>query len=382
MKYIGFYTLPEMKNRNLDVAASAQTKMEYIVQVLGQIKESVQVISPAWTLNTKGTYKQQEFFFEKNGSVVSLPTFGAKCKLLKKMKIIFMQWMLLLYLLKNLEKKEEIIVYHSLYLVFPVWFVAKLKRLKVILEVEEIYADVLENQIIKKFELAYFENACAYIFPTSLLSEVVNKSRKPEVIVHGTYHVEKERTMQFADGRIHVVYAGTLDPRKGGALASVTAASALPNNYHLHILGFGTLEMEKQVLQVIEKNSSEEHAKVTYEGLITGEEYIEFLQACDIGLSTQNPDAQFNNTSFPSKILSYMANGLRVVSIRIPAVEYSAVGDLVTYYEYQSAEEIARAVCKVNIDREYDSRTRIRKLNEIFVNELEEMLEELKYADS
>ena len=136
------------------------------------------------------------------------------------------------------------------------------------------------------------------------------------------------------------------------------------------------------MLQVIEENSFEEHAKVTYEGLLTGEEYIEFLQACDIGLSTQNPDAQFNNTSFPSKILSYMANGLRVVSIRIPAIEQSAVGDLVAYYDYQSAEEIAKAICKVNIDEKYDSRTRIRNLNEVFKNELREMLEELNYADS
>ena len=72
--------------------------------------------------------------------------------------------------------------------------------------------------------------------------------------------------------------------------------------------------------------------------MLSGEDYIRFIQSCDIGLSTQNPDAAFNATSFPSKILSYMANGLRVVSIRIPAIERSAVGNEVMFYNEQTPE--------------------------------------------
>lgn len=376
MKYIGFFNLAEMSGRNLDVAVSAQTKMEYIVQTLCQIEDKVQVISPAWTLNESGYYKQEESMYNEKTSVISLPCFGSKNRLLKKCKIIFAQWMLLVYMLKNIKREEKILVYHSLYLMFPVWIISKVKHLKLVLEVEEIYADVLENSLIKKIEMAYFKHANAYIFPTELLSEVVNIERKEEVIVHGTYKVEQERDFHFDDKKIHVVYAGTLDPRKGGALAAA-AARALPSNYHIHILGFGTWEMQQHILEQIKECSSVEHATASFDGLLTGEEYISFIQACDIGLSTQNPDAQFNNTSFPSKVLSYMANGLRVVSIRIPAIEKSAVGDLITYYDIQEPKEIAYAIQRISMKDMYNSRKRIQELDDNFKKNFRVLLEKI-----
>lgn len=41
------------------------------------------------------------------------------------------------------------------------------------------------------------------------------------------------------DNKVHVVYSGTLDPNKGGAMAAVGVAASLPSTYRVHILGFG-----------------------------------------------------------------------------------------------------------------------------------------------
>ena len=120
--------------------------------------------------------------------------------------------------------------------------------------------------------------------------------------------------------------------------------------------------------------ASRSKAKVTYDGLLSGEDYVRFIQSCDIGLSTQNPDAAFNATSFPSKILSYMANGLRVVSIRIPAIEQSAVGDALFYYARQTPEEIAKAILSVDMNATYDSRTRIQELDREFCAQIGDLL--------
>lgn len=139
------------------------------------------------------------------------------------------------------------------------------------------------------------------------------------------------------------MYAGTFDPRKGGP-TTTTTTRWLPENYHVHILGFGSENDTKELCALIEETNEASAATVTYDGLLSGEDYIRFLQKCQIGLSTQNPDAAFNDTSFPSKILSYMANGLRVVTVRIPAIEGSAVGDDVIYYEEQTPEKIAQAI--------------------------------------
>ena len=99
------------------------------------------------------------------------------------------------------------------------------------------------------------------------------------------------------------------------------------------------------------------------------------MQKCHVGLSTQNPDAEYNDTSFPSKILSYMANGLRVVSIRIRTVETSSIADKVYFYDRQSPKDIADTIMNINFNDLYDSRQIIRTLDEKFDKEIGSLLE-------
>ena len=143
----------------------------------------------------------------------------------------------------------------------------------------------------------------------------------------------------------------------------------------MHILGFGNEEETKSMKDLISEVSKKSVATVTYDGLLSSEEYIRFIQSCDIGLSTQNPDAAFNATSFPSKILSYMSNGLRVVSIRIPAIEGSAIGKYMYYYDKQTPEEIAKAIMTVNLNDDYNGRQVISKLDAEFSYDIAKLME-------
>ena len=174
----------------------------------------------------------------------------------------------------------------------------------------------------------------------------------------------------FTDGKIHCVYAGTLDPRKGGAAAAAASALFLNGNYHIHILGFGNEKEKKEMYDIIDDISKKTEARITYDGLLSGDEFTSFIQSCDIGFSTQNPDAAFNSTSFPSKILTYMVNGLRVVSIRIPAIEKSAVGKFMYYYDEQTPENIANAVKSIDLADGYDSRKELERLSCEFTDKL------------
>lgn len=139
--------------------------------------------------------------------------------------------------------------------------------------------------------------------------------------------------------------------------------------------------MEKCIVfmqELVDKLAKTCECGVTYEGCLSGEEYIRFIQSCDIGFSTQNPDAAFNATSFPSKILSYMANGLRVVSIRIPAITTSAIGDYMYYYDEQTLEQIAEAVMEIDLSDGYDGRKIIEQLDKKFKRDMEELLSNVK----
>src|SRR5690606_35053088 len=106
---------------------------------------------------------------------------------------------------------------------------------------------------------------------------------------------------------------------------SVLAMNYLPNKYRLHILGFGNnsdIEELKKLINYVNKEKGYECCR--YYGSLDGEKYSEFLLDCDIGLNPQK-EGEYMDFAFPSKILSYLAHGLEVVSTRIKSVEQSKV---------------------------------------------------------
>lgn len=279
----------------------------------------------------------------------------------------------------QVKEKDVLLVYHSLTYINVLRRLRKRKRFTLLLQVCEIYADVSQDKKKRKKELQWINEADAYIFSTSNLAQSLNKNRKPSQVCLGTYKVDYDSVKKCNDdGFVHVVYAGTFDPRKGGGQAAAAAAEFLPSGYHVHIIGFGS---EKEVLLLkkqIEEVASSSSCKVTYDGCLSGHDYIEFIQRCDIGLCTQDPNAAFNATSFPSKILSYMSNGLSVVSAKIPAIVNSPVGDLITYYDAQTPEEIAKAILKVNLESKGSKeQTRIEELDKSFQEGIKSMLNAL-----
>ena len=371
MKYIGFYDVDSQK-RNVSMAAV--NKINYICTALGKAGFHTDLISCSMIANEKS--KAQEILLDETTKLHFFKTAKrSSYKLFRIFQVTRMNLVLFFYLLRKTKRKEKILVYHSLGLMRAVYWAKKIKNFQMVLEVEEIYNDVGEkSEFSRKMEEKLIACADSYIFPTELLNQKLNIQNKPHCLIHGTYQVEKEYREKFEDDKIHVVYAGTIDPRKGGA-AAATAGAFLSEKYHIHILGFGS-ETEKEFIQkTVEETNAKGKATVTYDGLLTGEEYIRFLQKCQIGLCPQDPQAAFNATSFPSKILSYMANGLRVVSVRIPAIEGSAVGSDIYYYDEQTPEKIAEAICRVDTNDDYNGREKIRILDKKFVCELKTMLE-------
>lgn len=371
--YISYYAQPSDSEKR-DSVLSAVNKMDYICESLEKNGCEVEIVSASPTLGKKLGKARIKKITDRTTLKLffSLPNVN---KIVSFANRVCMKTQMFFYMLKNTKRDSTVIVYHSLGYMSLVKMLKKIKGFKLIIEAEEIYGDVIGNPKIVKKEYSFFKIADSFIFPTELLSESVNTEKKPEAIIYGTYHIAKEMPKLFTDGKIHCVYAGTLDPRKGGAAAAAAAALFLNGDYHIHILGFGNEKEKKEMLGIIDDISKKTEAKITYDGLLSGDEFTSFIQSCDIGFSTQDPSAVFNSTSFPSKILTYMVNGLRVVSIRIPAIEKSAVGKFMYYYDEQTPENIANAVKSIDLADGYDSRKELERIDREFVENIVSLTE-------
>lgn len=372
--YITYYEPSKLKKYSFEISPAGQQKAEYIIEQLSRTTSFSKVINLAESSKKRGIFPRIKISLFPNVDYVVWSGFGKPNRLARRLHYYFRRLQLKLFL-NSLSEDDVVIAYHSLLTADIYSNTIRKKKYKLILELEEIYQDVVACSTKKAaWERKVINSANGFILSTKSLVKEIPKGN-PYIICNGTYHIEPDLDVQFNDGKIHCVYAGTFDPKKGGAAAAVSSARHLSENYHIHILGFGTDEQTRNIQNYIKQIQKQTKCIVTYDGLKKGKDYISFLQKCHIGLCTQIPDAKYVNTSFPSKILVYLANGLRVLSVRIPAVEQSAVGDLLYYYDNQEPQEIAAAITQIDIAQHYDSREKIEALDCKFKNELRELLE-------
>lgn len=381
MKYIAFYDTKEYENEKRSVALCASNLTEYILEVLTDFT-AVEIISPSRTRNKSGFFKGRTSEVSPGITLTQPPTFGVRTGIGRAVAIAYTLLWMIIYLLVHTKKGETVMVYHSLSTMMPVKLIKKVKKVKLILEIREFYSDARQcydefNKSTDKThqkEARYFSIADKYVFPTEILNRIVNTDNKPYVISPGIYKSEKRVAgSTWNDGKTHVVYAGTLR-RSKGVFHAIDVAEFLDKNYYVHILGGGRTESIEEVKQEVERINGLTEATVTFEGQYSGDDFKAFLQKCQIGLSPQSSDAAFNDTSFPSKIFTYFANGLDVVSVRIPTIETSPVGEYIHYYKSDSVEDLARVIREVSENPKVDKTELLDKLDRQLRSDLKKLV--------
>lgn len=373
IRYVCYYGTDEDAAQGRNFVLSAAGKLRYLFDCMRGGGFALDILSASQATGPRPLPRSVRQL--DGGTTLTLPlsigTGGLARRLLDR---LIGRVQLLHALVFGTRREDIVVVYHSLGYMRTVRFARWLRRFALVIEAEEIYGDVSGDARVARREMAFFARADAYIFPTELLNEKINGRGKPFAIAYGTYRAEPDIAAPPGEGTVHAVYAGTFDPRKGGAAAAIGAAAFLGARYHIHILGFGSPADVQAVRAQIDQAAARGGCAVTYGGLLSGEAYARYIQGCYIGLSTQTPAGGYNETSFPSKVLSYMANGLRVVSIRLRVLERSAIDDLLYYYDEDSPQAIARAIEQADLADAYDSRQRLRQLDGAFCARLHAML--------
>ena len=373
-----FYDSPVFAAENRICAPSVATVIDYLSSALSCLGIRTEIVSASETRNTRGSYPARTTQISDSVTLSACPTWGFENPMLRAgAKVISRLW-LVRYLCKNVQNGETVIFCSTPVLFEPLLIfrlLTKRRGIKLLLFAGEVFQYVQPlPQLKRKLEWLLLEDADSYICSTPMLEKVINKSHRPSAILSGTYEIEPDFGERFNDGKTHIVYSGVINSSKGASTA-VDVARALGTNFALHILGWG-LDADIVALrnQIADVNINGQGCQAFYEGVKRGRDYKVFLQCCAIGLCPQDLKASYNTTSFPSKIFSYLSNGLRVVSVNIPAIRTSQVGDILYYADSDQPIDIARTIESIDLDTSYDSRAVLDEMNRNFIHRLGEML--------
>lgn len=380
MKYLTFFSTEEERALCLGTSPAGVTKSRYMAQLLRETGHPVEIVSPAWSKCGRWQrWKAFDLSLDNGITVHQLATFGTPLRWLTPLQWVHSLLQLFFYLLFHTRAGEPVLVYHSYYLSLPVLLARRIKKFKLLLEVEEIYQDIVPlPRLLQRWEEEIIQTADGYVFSTAAIGERIHRDGIPFLVVNGSYHCEElPRPASPSDGKIHCLYSGTFDASKAGAYLAVDAAAFLSDRYCIHISGFGTEEETQALLREIQRIQAKTSCEIIYEGFLDDSAYRQLLGKCQIGLNTQTPDQRFSNTCFPSKILVYMSHGLQVVSAANTAITASDVGARLTYYDAQTPEAVAQAIQRVNPRQGAENARFVQQLHAQARARLQTMLEAL-----
>lgn len=270
-----------------------------------------------------------------------------------------------LYILFCVSNKDLIVLYHSY---AYTKLLAKLKKnLKrnIVIEVEEIYGyNAIKDMPWVGDEIAQIKKFQKFTCVNDGIPQVLGLRKQDFVVIYGAGVFPERTSQRINDGKIHVVYSGTIEGKKMGAMSAVESARFFSSKYQLHISGFGKPEnvsILKNRIAEINKEVGEERIK--YEGFLSEEDMHKLMFSCHIGLSPNVLRPNFANSTFPSKVVTYMCHDLSVVISYATAYDFP-ISEGWVFYREQTPECIAEAVMSAEVKPIGYYRPRIEKMNE------------------
>ena len=350
IKYIGFYDILRDGRQYRVYSLAAAKKMDYICQEINSMGYKVRIISPSHVI-AKGNKKivKQSCSIDKDCLLELPPSCEAKNKFQRVVRVLQARVWLFIYLLKNTERNEKVLVYHNYNLSLPVVLAQKIKKFDIVLEIEEIYSKVWKLSLLQKWKekrlLKYANNNCLVV--SEVLAEELGISEP--AISYGSYTICDKPHIKVKDSIIRLVLTGSVDKERGNGFLAVEAMRYLPKDYKLFLSGSVAAKDRDEFIKLI-KSVNEELGReaCVYLGLLDDDAYENLLLRSDIALNPQK-DGEFGKYVFPSKILTYLSHGLPVVSTRGESIVKSKLSDVITFSDGYDGKSIAEAIRRVQI---------------------------------
>ncbi len=236
--------------------------------------------------------------------------------------------------------------YEFLY-VIAAWWVKLFRRVTFILDYED-GKHLIDHSWVRVLS-ALAEWAGKPLIKGALLANPKMSNRLPSAlpvaVVPGFIPHRLQGVNRTPASEIRFLYSGSMDGTRGLDLL-LAALPLLPDQgWRLDITGQGPLaEVATQFTR-----ESRWSGRVTYHGSLPPAAYNALLSAAHVGLNCQRASDPISDVTFPSKVFTYLAAGLLVVSSRASAVE-ELCGNACCYYPEETPESLAGAMKTVMTD--------------------------------
>lgn len=362
--YIGFYIGKEFQD-DYSGNVPGMLKMRYIEERMLEAGYTPEILSLA-TANRNGVYLQKKVKQGCGDKVIYTPGFGGTRRTAKLLNLIIKRVAFIKYIIFHTHKDDVIVLYHSKPYTDTMALLKRVCNRNVICEVEEIYGyNAVEDKPWVQDEINSILRMDKFILVNEGMIERLGLKKDRCVVSYGVCNYVERTIPRYTDGKIHVIYAGTVEKKKLGAISAVKAAEYLPEKYIMHIIGFGTKEnidyLEHTIKDINRRVGS---IKVQYDGFYSGSALDDELFKCHIGLSSNVMRPNFANNSFPSKVMTYMCHGLSVVLGYADAFGKGTLADKWTFYYSHNPKEIAEAISSAPLINDDYYRGDLEKMNE------------------
>ncbi len=358
-----------------NVAVPARKKMDYILYALEEAGYVVDVFSVA-NSKSKAFLCPKEVRLSDQIRIRYALGVNRRNKMMAGLSTILRFIQIVGYIWFKMSANTSLLVYHSNSFIRPINFARRFKKIRLVLDVEEVYTALFKSsEKEEKNEKSFIESADAYIAVNDVLAQIYQSKGKPAIVAYGDYRMNYVPGYSWNDRRTHIVYAGTIERSKLGAFTAVDTALYLSDEYKMHIIGFGKKDVVKELKERIEiVNTGKGYQAVQYDGFLSGKELGEYLSRCDIGLSTYILTDSFANNSFPSKLMSYVTHNLQVVTGDAEAFRKARVATNWLFYKDYTPEAIAETIMEYKKELRQSNEVIVNELNKSFIQSLETVL--------
>ncbi|MFL9831935.1 glycosyltransferase [Flavobacterium sp. ST-87] len=294
------------------------------------------IISPACSARIKFNSKiiHPTHIVRKNGIIIVYAPALAIPYLSILFEFFSMSWIFLrLNFLRNIKLTILYCYYPSTIFVA---FIAKILRIKIIEDLEDIVTPKASDWFSTSIMFAIQQSVGSFLMRTSIaLSDLIiipsskflfkKIESKSFLIVNGCIDVSGDTNLVFEDERINVLLAGMLDEEQGiglylQTLDIINREEKLSKKIRFDICGLSLNEEELKVS--LEKFSN---LDINYYGFVSSQEFNAILKKTHICLVLQNPTGRNSQQKTPSKGYEYMAFGKPII--------VTAIGDYVNLPE-------------------------------------------------